>query len=108
MSVVLTENAAKAVKQKMEGQEEGLFLRFGVKGGGCSGFEYDFRLDKEFDSANDAKYEYHGVTLVVDRKSELYLDGTTIDYYDGLDRSGFKIENPNAVRSCGCGSSFGV
>ena len=54
----------------------------------------------------DSKYEYHGVPVVVDKKSALYLDGTTIDFYDGLEARGFKFDNPNAVKSCGCGSSF--
>ena len=59
-----------------------------------------------FDEKVDAKYEYHGVPVVVDKKSALYLDGTTIDFYEGLEARGFKFDNPNAVKSCGCGSSF--
>ncbi len=54
------------------------------------------------------KFECHGVTVVVDKKSELFLDGTTVDFYDGLEKRGFTFDNPNAVKSCGCGSSFSV
>ena len=75
-------------------------------GGGCSGFSYDLRFDDKFDDKLDSKYEYHGVTVVVDKKSALYLDGTTVDYYEGLEKRGFTFDNPNAVKTCGCGSSF--
>jgi iron-sulfur cluster assembly protein len=54
----------------------------------------------------DAKYDFHGVPVVVDKKSALYLDGTTVDFYEGIDRRGFTFDNPNAVKTCGCGSSF--
>jgi iron-sulfur cluster assembly protein len=107
MSVVLTERAAAEVKRIMEAQKyEDHVLRVGVTGGGCSGFSYALGFDKEYDEAKDAKYEYHGVPVVVDKKSALYLDGTTVDFYEGIDRRGFTFDNPNAVKSCGCGSSF--
>jgi len=107
MSVVLTERAAKEVKRIMEAQNfADHVLRVGVSGGGCSGFSYALGFAKDFDEKVDAKYEYHGVPVVVDKKSALYLDGTTIDFYEGLEARGFKFDNPNAVKSCGCGSSF--
>lgn len=108
MAVTLTEKAAEEVKRIMADQklEEGTVLRVGVTGGGCSGFSYALGFDKEFDERLDAKYDYHGVPVVVDKKSALYLDGTTVDFYDGIDARGFKFDNPNAVKSCGCGSSF--
>ena len=108
MSIVLTENAAKEVKRIIEDQklEEGTVLRVGVTGGGCSGFSYALGFDKAFDEAADAKYEFHGVPVVVDKKSALYLDGTTVDFFDGIEKRGFTFDNPNAVKSCGCGSSF--
>jgi iron-sulfur cluster assembly protein len=107
MAVKLTERAAKEFKNFCDEQKlEGTVLRVGVVGGGCSGFSYDLKPDKTFDDKVDAKYDYHGVTLVVDKKSALYLDGTVIDFYEGLDKRGFTFENPNAVKSCGCGSSF--
>ncbi len=108
MSVELTEKAAVEVRRVMEENdtEAGTFLRIGVSGGGCSGLSYDFRFDEEFDEANDKKLEQHGITLVVDKKSALFLDGTTVDWHDGIDARGFTFNNPNAVKSCGCGSSF--
>ena len=63
-------------------------------------------FDRTFDGAADTQYDLHGVKVVVDKKSSLYLDGTTVDWYDGLERRGFTFDNPNAVKSCGCGSSF--
>ena len=91
------------LKQKLE---DGMLLRVGVTGGGCSGFSYALGFDKSFDDKADSKYDCHGVTVVVDKKSALYLDGTTVDFYDGLEKRGFTFENPNAVKTCGCGSSF--
>jgi iron-sulfur cluster assembly protein len=108
MAVILSERAAGEVKKVLQEQKatEGTLLRVRVVGGGCSGFSYDLRFDDKFDEKLDSKYEYHGVTVVVDKKSALYLDGTTVDYYEGLEKRGFTFENPNAVKTCGCGSSF--
>ena len=108
MSVVLTEKAAVEVKrimndQKIEGER---FLRVSLTGGGCSGFTYALGFDDKFDGAVDAKFDCHGVPLVVDKKSALFLDGTTVDFYDGIEKRGFTFDNPNAVKTCGCGSSF--
>jgi iron-sulfur cluster assembly protein len=110
MPVTLTEKAAGEVKKIMHEQklENGMLLRVGVTAGGCSGFSYALGFDESFDEKADAKYEQHGIGLVVDKKSDLYLDGTTIDFYDGIDKRGFHFENPHAVKSCGCGSSFQV
>ena len=108
MSIVLTESAAKEVKRIMEDQkmEEGMFLRVGVTGGGCSGFSYALGFDKNLDDKNDSQLDQHGVPVVVDKKSALFLDGTTVDFYEGVEKRGFTFDNPNAVKSCGCGSSF--
>ncbi|MCA9196765.1 MAG: iron-sulfur cluster assembly accessory protein [Pirellulaceae bacterium] len=108
MSITLTERAAQEVKRIIEDQklEEGTVLRVGVVGGGCSGFSYKLAFDKEFDDVKDTKFDMHGISVVVDKKSDLYLDGTTLDFYDGLEKRGFTFDNPNAVKSCGCGSSF--
>src|SRR5262245_52720824 len=108
MSIVLTEKAANEVKRIIGDQklEPSTLLRVGVTGGGCSGFSYALGFDQKFDETVDARYEYHGVPVVVDKKSALYLDGTTVDFYDGIERRGFTFDNPNAVKSCGCGSSF--
>jgi len=108
MSVTLTERAAAEIKKICVDQklDENTFVRMGISAGGCSGFSYSFGFDHEFDDKTDHRTEQHGVAVVVDRKSDLYLDGTTIDFYEGLDKRGFMFENPNAVKSCGCGSSF--
>lgn len=108
MSLVITERAAEEVKRIVEHQklEDGTFLRVGVTGGGCSGFSYALGFDNSFDDKADSKASCHGVEVVVDKKSALYLDGTTVDFYDGIEKRGFTFENPNAVKSCGCGSSF--
>ena len=108
MGLVLTEKAAVEVRRVMaeNDSEQSTMLRIGVTGGGCSGLSYDFKFDDAFDEANDNKTEQHGITLVVDKKSALYLDGTTVDWHDGIDKRGFVFDNPNAVKSCGCGSSF--
>ncbi|MFH1301627.1 MAG: iron-sulfur cluster assembly accessory protein [Planctomycetota bacterium] len=108
MAVSITENASKELKRFMEDQKmgEGSLLRIGIVSGGCSGFQYDFRFVDEIDEENDTVSEQHGVKVVVDKKSGLYLDGTTVDFYESLEKRGFTFENPNAVKSCGCGSSF--
>lgn len=108
MGVTLSERAATEVKKIIAEQklEPDMVLRVGVTGGGCSGFSYALGFDKEFDEKADSKFDCHGVPVVVDKKSALYLDGTTVDFHDGIDRRGFTFDNPNAVKSCGCGSSF--
>ncbi len=108
MSIVLTEKAVKEVRRIMDDQklEPETVLRVGVTGGGCSGFSYALGFDKSFDEKSDSKYDFDGLPVVVDKKSALYLDGTTIDFYDGIERRGFTFDNPNAVKSCGCGNSF--
>ena len=108
MALTLTENAAIEVKKIISEQNlgEGVSLRVGVTGGGCSGFSYALGFDKAFDATKDSKYEQHGVSIVVDKKSSLFLDGTKVDFYSGVEKRGFTFDNPNAVKTCGCGSSF--
>lgn len=96
---------ARAIMQR-EGMSDG-FLRVGVIGGGCSGMQYSLNLDREA-KPGDIVFEEHGVRIVVDDGSLPYLRGTTIDYVAGLHGAGFKFVNPNASRTCGCGSSFAV
>ncbi|MBI2479046.1 MAG: iron-sulfur cluster assembly accessory protein [Planctomycetota bacterium] len=110
MAVMLTATAAKEVNRVREEQkfEPEVFLRIGAAAGGCSGYSYQLEFDKAFDAAKDDEYEYHGVKVVVDKKSALLLEGTTVDWYEGLDQRGFKFDNPNVTKSCGCGSSFQV
>jgi iron-sulfur cluster assembly protein len=109
MSVTLSEKAASEVKriiqeQNMPGET---VLRVGVQGGGCSGFSYSLNFDNAT-SERDRIGDFFGVKLAVDKKFDPYLDGTVIDFYDGLEKRGFVFNNPNVVKSCGCGSSFQV
>lgn len=108
MGIFLTEKAAKEVKRVIDEQKlpTETVLRVGVAGGGCSGFQYSLGFDNASDAAKDDVSEQHGIKVAVDKRSMLYLDGTTLDYIDGLERRGFDFKNPNAVKSCGCGSSF--
>jgi iron-sulfur cluster assembly protein len=107
MPITLTEKAASEVTRIREEQKQAdSFLRIGVSGGGCSGFNYVFKLDTNYDEEVDSKFSVNGLEVVVDKKSDLYLDGTTIDFMDGLERRGFTFNNPNAKKTCGCGSSF--
>jgi iron-sulfur cluster assembly protein len=107
MPITLTEKAAKEVQRVMSDKQiTNMVLRIGVVGGGCSGFQYSLGFDEASDPLKDVIEEHHGVTVAVDKKSELFLDGTVLDFYDGLEKRGFTFNNPNAVKSCGCGSSF--
>ncbi|GIW95524.1 MAG: heme biosynthesis protein HemY [Pirellulaceae bacterium] len=110
MPITLTERAAQEVKRVLQEQqiEEPVFLRVGISAGGCSGFSYLLQFDRNCDPEKDTQFEQHGVKVVVDKKSALYLEGTTVDWYESLERRGFTFNNPNAVRTCGCGSSFQV
>lgn len=81
-------------------------LRVGVRGGGCSGFQYQLAFDEQRDQ--DAVFESHGLKLLVDRESLPFVSGSTIDYEESLQGAGFKVNNPNVVAACGCGSSFRV
>lgn len=90
-----------------ENRGENFHVRVGVKGGGCSGLMYDLAFDETL-QPTDQVIEDHGIKLVVDKKSVLYLIGTTLDFSDGLNGKGFQFVNPNASRTCGCGESFSV
>ena len=87
--------------------KEGLFIRVGVQGGGCSGLMYQLTFDNQ-DLEGDKSFEDNGIKVVVDKKSFLYLIGTTLDFSGGLNGKGFVFQNPNADRTCGCGESFSV
>jgi iron-sulfur cluster assembly protein len=104
--VILTEAAALHVKEMMkQNEEEGSFLRVAVQGGGCSGLSYGMGFEREI-GEEDIRAEQHGIQLLVDKESSLILNGTKIDYKESLMGGGFTIDNPNAIASCGCGSSF--
>ena len=108
-ALTLTERAAGKVKAMMELEPAGTaeVLRVAIRGGGCGGFEYALGFDRGA-AEGDSAYSYHGVTVVVDSASAPYLKGAKVDFVESLQESGFKIENPNASSSCGCGSSFQV
>lgn len=110
MALQLTEKAAGEIKRVMTEQKlpNTAMLRVGVKGGGCSGFEYSLGFETATDELNDIVSDWHGVRVAVDKKSVLYLDGMEIDYYDGIEKRGFVFNNPNATKTCGCGTSFTV
>ena len=108
--VILTEAAAREITTIIEQQEldkESVRLRVGVKGGGCSGFSYLLDLT-ETQKESDELFEQHGIKIIIDPKSMLYLGGVTVDFKDELMGRGFVFNNPNASSSCGCGSSFAV
>ncbi|MEZ6318747.1 MAG: iron-sulfur cluster insertion protein ErpA [Phycisphaerales bacterium] len=109
-SVTLTESAAREIRSIIEQQElaaDKVRLRVGVKGGGCSGFSYVLDLT-ETQKDSDEVIEQHGITIICDPKSLLYLAGTIIDFKDEIMGRGFVFKNPNATTTCGCGSSFAV
>lgn len=108
--VILSETAAREIRTIIQQQEldaEKVRLRVGVKGGGCSGFSYVLDLT-ETQKETDEVFEQHGVKIICDPKSLLYLNGTTVDFKDEIMGRGFVFTNPNATTSCGCGSSFAV
>ncbi|RIL02583.1 MAG: iron-sulfur cluster insertion protein ErpA [Proteobacteria bacterium] len=104
--ILLTASAVEAVKNAIsqEGQP-GDALRVSVVGGGCSGYQYSLDFDKE-SRMDDVSLDFGGVKVLIDSVSAGYLKGTVIDYVSGLNGTGFKFNNPNAKRTCGCGSSF--
>jgi iron-sulfur cluster assembly protein len=106
--VMLTDIAAEKVRDFMNGQaaESEIGLRVGVKGGGCSGFQYALAIDELRDE--DQVFETGGIRIIVDPASMQYVDGSTVDYTESFQGSGFEVKNPNVVASCGCGSSFRV
>jgi iron-sulfur cluster assembly protein len=107
--ITLTEKAAAQVaKVKAENNiPAGHGLRLGVKGGGCSGLSYVLGFDEK-PTEKDRVFTVHGVTVYIDPKSLFYLSGTVLDFSDGLNGKGFVFNNPQAAKTCGCGSSFGV
>ena len=111
MSIKVTEIAVKEMKRVMDEQDmsqEEFSLKVGVSGGGCSGFQYSLGFEKieNLDKKTYHVSEQHGMKVAIDKKSDLFLDGTTLDFYTDLDKRGFVFDNPQAVKKCGCGSSF--
>src|SRR4051794_33630773 len=105
--VTLTDIAAKKVNEFLSSQEQPeAGLRVAVKGGGCSGFQYQLALDERHDG--DQVFDYDGIRILVDEQSLRYVDGSTVDYTASLMGAGFQVNKPNRVAACGCGSSFRV
>ena len=105
--VSLTPAAAAKISDLLAGEEDVSVLRVAIEGGGCSGFQYGLGFDRGAQEG-DHEFECEGVTVVVDPFSAPYLMGARVDYLETIQESGFKIENPNAASSCGCGHSFTV
>jgi iron-sulfur cluster assembly protein len=102
----MTDAAIIEVKRRLQAEDmKGHFLRVGVQGGGCSGLTYQLAFDDQVGQL-DKGFDVRGVPIVVDLKSGLYLRGTVIDYVSAMVGGGFKFSNPNASKSCGCGTSF--
>jgi len=105
--ITMTDRAAMKIRDCVAETTQGVRgLRIRVVGGGCSGLQYKLDLDEE--RKGDKIFEHAGAAVLVDRKSYLYLNGTQIDYSDGLQNAGFQLGNPNVKRTCGCGESFVV
>jgi iron-sulfur cluster assembly protein len=107
--ITISDKGAEKVHEFLSSQEADTSvagLRVGVRGGGCSGFQYQLAFDEQRDS--DVVFESHGLKLLVDGESLQFVQGSTIDYEESLQGAGFKVNNPNVVAACGCGSSFRV
>lgn len=104
--ITLTDTATTKVRELLSQEDDAaLALRVAVRPGGCSGFSYEMFFDSDRD-ATDTVHEFGDVNVVIDPSSAQLLEGATLDYKDGLNQTGFSIDNPNAQRSCGCGQSF--
>jgi iron-sulfur cluster assembly accessory protein len=114
MPITLTEKAASEVKRIIAEQKqtpnapEAIYLRMRVVGGGCSGFQNKLDLDPQTNEKLDEVFDLHGVPVVVDKRSLMYLSDVTVDFHDDLKRRGFSVSNPTAKSTCGCGSSFSM
>ena len=111
--IIITPKAADEVRrivaeQQSAGAGEKMYLRLRVVGGGCSGFQHKLDLDTQVNPKLDEVFAVHGVEVVVDKRSLLYLNGVTVDYHNDLNKRGFSVSNPQAKSTCGCGSSFSM
>jgi len=110
MSILITENAKKEIIRVVEEQKTDdsikYYLRVRVVGGGCSGFQYKLTIDEQINETIDEIHKINDVDVVIDKRSMMYIDGATIDYLNDLNERGFKVTNPSAKSTCGCGSSF--
>mgnify|MGYP006265788229 FL=1 len=103
----VTERAAKRIRTILASEPEGSKLRVSVSGGGCSGFQYGFAVETS-DAVDDIRVERDGAVVLIDPTSLPFLEGSTLDFVDDLMGQSFRVENPNATASCGCGTSFSI
>jgi len=108
--ITVTEGAANEVKRIIADNNftEKVYLRVRVQGGGCSGFQNKLDLDQNFNEKTDNLFDVHGIQVVVDKRSMIYLEGATIDFHNDLNKRGFSVTNPQAKSTCGCGSSYSM
>jgi iron-sulfur cluster assembly protein len=105
--IYVTPRAIEMIREALAKESASGGVRLGVLGGGCSGLSYQFKFDAK-QRPNDHVFEFDGINVFVDPKSILFLDGMTLDWKDSIMQSGFVFENPNAKKTCGCGTSFSV
>ncbi len=105
--IEITDAASREISRLLKSKENGTNFRIIVKGGGCSGFKYDFKFDKEV-SENDEIFEKNGIKLIIDDLSLNLINGALLDFSESLTSSEFQLKNPNAAGSCGCGQSFSI
>ncbi len=106
--ISLTDRAARRISRILSKEPQGTVLRISVSGGGCSGFQYEYNLVQESPSADDLVLSRENATVLIDSLSQEFMTGAEIDFADDLIGQSFQIKNPNAVASCGCGTSFAV
>jgi iron-sulfur cluster assembly protein len=112
--IIVTEKAASEVRRIIAEQRDSgnfpevVYLRLRVVGGGCSGFQHKLDLDPVYNEKLDERFDFHGISVLVDKRSLMYLEGATVDFHDDLNQRGFSIVNPSAKSHCGCGSSFSM
>lgn len=106
MVITLTDSASRQIKDMMKEEPENVYFRFGVQGGGCSGLSYIMGFDENVNEELDLVAEINGIPVVINKQDIPIIENTVIDYKENLMGGGFSINNPNAVFSCGCGSSF--
>ena len=104
-AVSITKSAAEKIKDLLSEEESNMKMRLSISWGGCSGFQYGFDFDSDYGD-DDIIFSENGAELVVDKVSIMYLNGSIVDFEDKLMESSFKVNNPNAASSCGCGTSF--
>ena len=107
IAIGVSSTAADQIKSILASEPDGSKFRMSVSGGGCSGFQYNFEIVLEQNS-DDLAIEKNGITVLVDSISQMYLEGSELDYSDDLIGAAFKVNNPNATASCGCGTSFSI